>query len=109
MYRVGTKAITATGLLIFLSVFLVSTRATAADREVCDVTADLALGQEDYSTAVVLHRKLLSSRPDDALAHYHLGFAYGMVGRDADEISEYLTAAKLGLHKWDLFLNLGLA
>ena len=27
----------------------------------------------------------------------------------ADEISEYLAAMNLGLHKWDLFLNLGLA
>jgi len=32
-----------------------------------------------------------------------------MSGLTADEISEYLKAAKLGLHRWDLFLNLGLA
>jgi Flp pilus assembly protein TadD len=76
---------------------------------VCDVTADFALGREDYSTAVTLHRELLSSHPNDALAHYHLGFAYGMVGRAGEEISEYLAAVNLGLDKWDLFLNLGLA
>jgi len=56
-----------------------------------------------------LHRKLLLVHSDNALAHYHLGFAYGVTGHSRDEISEYLAAAKLGLSKWDLFLNLGLA
>ena len=32
-----------------------------------------------------------------------------MKGRKADEINEYLAAARLGLVKWDLFLNLGVA
>ena len=32
-----------------------------------------------------------------------------MTGRKRDEINEYLAAARLGLDKWDLFLNLGLA
>jgi tetratricopeptide (TPR) repeat protein len=31
-----------------------------------------------------------------------------MTGRATEEIREYLEAARLGLHKWDLFLNLGL-
>ena len=67
------------------------------------------LGREDYPAAIVLHRRLLHSHDDNALAHYHLGFAYGMNGRTADEIREYLEAVGLGLHEWDLFLNLGLA
>jgi tetratricopeptide (TPR) repeat protein len=108
MSRAGTKTIAATALLIFLS-GAVSSRATALDKEVCDVAADSALGVEDYATAVTLHRKLLSSHPNVALAHYHLGFAYGMLGREADEISEYHAAVNLRLQKWDLFLNLGLA
>ena len=107
MLRRGTNLRIATALLL-LSVVVLS-RAAAANEEVCDVPADLALGVEDYSTAVMLHRKFLSSHPNDALAHYHLGFAYGMVGRAGEEISEYLAAINLGLHKWDLFLNLGLA
>jgi len=45
--------------------------ANTADQEVCDTEADFALGQEDYSNAVILHSKLLSFPPDDALAHYH--------------------------------------
>ena len=85
------------------------TCAGSREREVCNVKADHALGVEDYPTAILLHLKLLRAHPDDALAHYHLGFAYGMIGRAAEEISEYLEAAKLGLEKWDLFLNLGLA
>jgi tetratricopeptide (TPR) repeat protein len=32
-----------------------------------------------------------------------------MKRRKADEINEYLAAARLGLVKWDLFLNLGVA
>ena len=79
------------------------------DNEICDVNADLALGLEDYPTAIELHRKVLRAHNDNALAHYHLGFAYGMTGHTRDEIGEYLAAANLGLRKWDLFLNLGLA
>ncbi|MGH8012079.1 MAG: tetratricopeptide repeat protein [Candidatus Binataceae bacterium] len=77
--------------------------------EVCDPTADYFLGMEDYSEAIAAHRRFLESHPGDALAHYHLGFAYGMVGHLSDEITEYRKAEDLGLGKWDLFLNMGLA
>jgi Flp pilus assembly protein TadD len=86
-----------------------SSWATAREEQICDVSADDALGREDYAAAIALHRKLLHSHDDNALAHYHLGFAYGMSGLTADEIREYLEAVRLGLDKWDLFLNLGLA
>ena len=78
-------------------------------RQVCDVRADYALGVEDYSEAIRLHAEVVRERPDDALAHYHLGFAQGMVGNRTAEVSEYQRAAALGLRNWDLFLNLGLA
>ena len=32
-----------------------------------------------------------------------------MAGRDSEEVEEYETSVRLGLKKWDLFLNLGLA
>jgi Flp pilus assembly protein TadD len=86
-----------------------SSWAAASKEEICDVDADFALGLEDYPAAITLHRKVLRAHNDNALAHYHLGFAYGMTGRKRDEIIEYLAAARLGLDKWDLFLNLGLA
>jgi Flp pilus assembly protein TadD len=88
---------------------VISSVATTSEEQVCDVAADYALGIEDYPTAIRLHRRLLRSSKNNALAHYHLGFAYGMVGRSSEEINEYRTAATLGLDKWDLFLNLGLA
>jgi Flp pilus assembly protein TadD len=86
-----------------------SSWAGSSEAEICDVDADSALGLEDYPAAIALHREVLRNHSDNALAHYHLGFAYGMTGRTKDEINEYLTATRLGCDKWDLFLNLGLA
>jgi Flp pilus assembly protein TadD len=83
--------------------------ASAAKDEICNVNADYALGREDYPVAILLHRKMLRAHHSNALAHYHLGFAYGMTGQTKNEIREYLLAAKFGLNNWDLFLNLGLA
>ena len=82
--------------------------AVSSRNEICDATADYFLGIEDYPEAAKLHRILVAAHPDDALAHYHLGFAYGMLGRHTDELAEYRQAVSLGLKQWDLFLNLGL-
>jgi Flp pilus assembly protein TadD len=82
--------------------------AVSSGNEICDATADYFLGIEDYPEAAKLHRILIAAHPDDALAHYHLGFAYGMLGRHTEELAEYRRAVSLGLKKWDLFLNLGL-
>jgi Flp pilus assembly protein TadD len=79
------------------------------ETEICDAAADFYLGIEDYPRAIRLHRAVLKRAPQDALAHYHLGFAYGMVGRSDDEIREYQRAAALGLRLFDLYLNLGTA
>jgi Flp pilus assembly protein TadD len=95
--------------LVLLWTMIAGGWAAASESEICDLRADSALGLEDYPAATALHREFLRSHEDDALAHYHLGFAYGMTGRTTYEINEYLAAARLGLHKWDLFLNLGLA
>jgi Flp pilus assembly protein TadD len=94
--------------LLFSSGALVS-RPAAADEQICDAKADFALGREDYPAAIKLHREILESQPNNALAHYHLGFAYAMTGRSVEEVNEYLAAARFGLRNWDLFLNLGLA
>jgi Flp pilus assembly protein TadD len=84
--------------------------AGVATREaVCDARADYSLRVEDYPEAVKLHRRVVAAHPEDALAHYHLGFAYGMLGGHGEELAEYRRAASLGLKQWDLFLNLGLA
>lgn len=83
--------------------------AAVATRQVCDPNADFFLGVENYPEAIRLHRERLAKHPDDALSHYHLGFAYGMLGDKTAELREYERAVALGLTNWDLFLNLGLA
>ena len=83
--------------------------AGGGEQQVCDVRSDYALGVEDYSEAIRLHTEVVREHPDDALAHYHLGFAQGMMGNRTAEVREYQRAAALGLRNWDLFLNLGLA
>ena len=109
MLRVGVRmGVAAIGLIVVLSC-LVPSNAMAAEDEICNVNADLALGLEDYPKAIASHLKLLQSQPKNALAHYHLGFAYGMMGLANEELAEYQTASRLGLKNWDLFLNLGLA
>jgi tetratricopeptide (TPR) repeat protein len=102
-------------LLIILSV-LTSAHAVAAPidpskvaERVCNVKADYFLGVENYPEAIRLHQQVIAQDPRNALAHYHLGFAYGMTGRYRDEIAEYQRAVELGLTDWTLFLNLGLA
>jgi Flp pilus assembly protein TadD len=84
-----------------------ATAGAIAQDAVCDVAADSALGLENYPQAIKLHQRILAAHPDDALAHYHLGFAYGMVGQRDEELGEYREAAKLGLREWDLYVNLG--
>ena len=98
--------------VVLLSLSLgIARNATAGgdEQQVCDVRADYALGVEDYSQAIRLHTEVVREHPDDALAHYHLGFAQGMMGNRTAEVSEYKRAAALGVRNWDLFLDLGLA
>jgi tetratricopeptide (TPR) repeat protein len=98
-------------IIITLVIFfwaVASNWTAATEEEICDVRADQALRLENYTIAIALHRNFLRLHAENALGHYHLGFAYGMTGRATEEIGEYLEAARLGLHKWDLFLNLGL-
>ena len=80
-----------------------------AEEQVCDVRADYSLGVEDYTEAIRRHVEVVREHPDNALAHYHLGFAQGMMGNKRAEVREYQRAEGLGLRTWDLFLNLGLA
>jgi len=79
----------------------------ASAGQTCDVAADTALGVQDYGDAIRLHERIVALHPDDALAHYHLGFAYGMTGQADKELAEYKKAEALGLQQWDLYVNLG--
>ena len=83
--------------------------ANPSNGPICDVTADHYLALEDYTVAIRLHREFLQKHSANALAHYHLGFAYGMRGDEMQELDEYQHAIALGLSRWDLFLNTGVA
>jgi Flp pilus assembly protein TadD len=102
-------------ILIAATILLLSPRipnnaiAGGAEEQMCDVGADYFLGAEDYPEAIRRHVELVHKHPENALAHYHLGFALGMMGKRAAELREYQRAAALGQRDWDLFLNLGLA
>ena len=76
--------------------------AAGGEQQVCDVRADYALGVEDYSEAIRLHAEVVRKHPDNALAHYHLGFALGMAGDRVAELREYQRAEGLGLMKLGL-------
>lgn len=78
------------------------------DDEICDPLADYFLGMEDYPEAVQRHLMVVREHPDNAVAHYHLGFAYGITGHHGLELKEYREAIALGLGDWELFLNMGL-
>ncbi len=78
------------------------------DEQVCDPLADYFLGMEDYPEAIRRHELVIKKHPDNALAHYHLGFCYGLLGQHQRELAEYEKAVNLGLDDWQLFLNLGL-
>lgn len=84
-------------------------RHSGVGQEICNVRADYFLGVENYPEAIRLHRQVLVREPRNALAHYHLGFAYAMAGKYGFELAEYRRAIELGLTDWTLFLNLGLA
>jgi Flp pilus assembly protein TadD len=109
MPRVDKRLIFAVAALLMIFSSATSNATVVADQSECDVAADVALEVGDYATAIELHQRLVRSGGNNAVAHYHLGFAYGMAGLTAEEIGEYRTAIALGLKKWDLFLNLGLA
>jgi tetratricopeptide (TPR) repeat protein len=100
-------------LLLIVSVWTTPAAAEFAtpgsETAICDSLADYFLGAEDYPEAIRLHLEVLRRDPNSALAHYHLGFAYGMVGQTGKEIQEYERAVALGLRIFDLLLNLGLA
>jgi tetratricopeptide (TPR) repeat protein len=81
--------------------------AAAAEEKICDPTADYYLGMENYPKAIALHEALIRQHPGKALAYYHLGFAYGVIGDRDRELANYQRAVGLGLSDWELFLNLG--
>jgi len=114
--RRGTVFLVLALLLIFSSLLFSGCQSLkqarkydADDRWPCPEYADLPLRQGQFEMAIEKHLIVLAQDPDNAVAHYHLGYAYVQLGVHADGISEYLKALDLGLVKGDLFYNLGMA
>ncbi|HID29111.1 MAG TPA: hypothetical protein EYP19_03805, partial [Desulfobacterales bacterium] len=86
------------GLLFCLAGLLVSAgcskgvfgRSTAMDKTwTCDKEADDAMQQGAYGSGVLLHKRFLQKEPENALALYHLGYAYGQTGDHPKEVFHY--------------------
>ena len=75
----------------------------------CDPLADEAIEEDDYETGIRLHQQLLEKEPENRLALYHLGYAYGHMGDHQKEVFYYEQAIALGLKDESVFYNLGLA
>jgi len=81
----------------------------APKRWTCDQEADKALQRHDYQEGIRLHKQLLEAEPNNALALYHLGYAYGQTGDHEKEVFYYERAAALGFEQNHIFFNLGMA
>lgn len=106
------------GLAILVPVLCLGTRCSTAPlgerdqpgkRWVCDKKADEAMMRNDYKGGVLLHQRVLEKEPENALALYHLGYAYAQIGENLREVSCYEKAIALGFKKDRIFFNLGMA
>ena len=75
----------------------------------CDPQADEAMHRHDYETSIRLHHQFIEMEPENELALYHLGYAYGQTGQHQQEVFYYERAIALGLKADHIFFNLGMA
>ena len=106
------------GLLFCLAALLVSVgcskgifgKSTAIDKTwTCDEKADDAMQQGAYGSGILLHQRFLREEPENALALYHLGYAYGQIKDHSQEVFHYEKAIGLGFRENRIFFNLGMA
>ena len=84
-------------------------KSSTDNRWICPEYADLPLRQGRFEEAIEQHLQVISQDPENGLAHYHLGYAYGQLGLHPDEIAQYLRAIDLGVESGILYCNLGMA
>jgi tetratricopeptide (TPR) repeat protein len=87
---------------------LLEKRPDAEKTWVCDPAADEAMRRSDYEMGILLHERFLEKEPSNALALYHLGYAYGQKGEHLKEVSHYEKAISLGFKTDLIFFNLGM-
>ena len=74
----------------------------------CNKEADEAMKRNDYEAGISLHERFLEKEPENALALYHLGYAYGQIGEHLREVSYYEKAIALGFREEGMFFNMGM-
>jgi tetratricopeptide (TPR) repeat protein len=84
-------------------------KADAEKKWICDNDADEAMKRNDYDAGISLHERFLEKEPENALALYHLGYAYGQTGDHLKEVSYYERAISHGFKNDFIFYNLGMA
>jgi tetratricopeptide (TPR) repeat protein len=68
-----------------------------------------ALDARKYEDAAALFSKAIAADPKDYGAHFNLGLAYSMLGRNADAIPEYKTVLELQPGLYEAEMNLGIS
>ena len=68
-----------------------------------------ALDANKFEDAAALFSKAVAADPKDYGAHFNLGLAYSMLGRDADAIPEYKTVLELRPGLYEAEMNLGVS
>ncbi len=76
---------------------------------VCNDRADRAIQRGDTERGIVLHEAFVAKYPENGLALYHLGYAYGRAGNQLKEAAYYEKAIALGFESDSVFFNLGMA
>jgi len=72
------------------------------------VEAQTAIESKDYQTAAQNYQDYLAKKPDDALVHFQLGYAYTAMQRPDVAKTEYEKAISLDPKMSSAYLNLGL-
>ena len=63
----------------------------------------------NYAEAVAAFRQAVAADPTDYAAHFNLGFAYTMAGKDAEAAEEFKTVLDLHPGVFEAQLNLGVS
>ncbi|MGH9730303.1 MAG: tetratricopeptide repeat protein [Candidatus Acidiferrales bacterium] len=73
------------------------------------VQAKAAADKSDYVTAAVDYEKYLAQKPDDAAAHFDLGYVYTAQKEKGKAVAEYRKAIALDPKMTQAYLNLGIS
>jgi len=84
-------------------------KSSAANARELLAQAQQYLNKSDFPHAITVLGQYLALEPDDAVAHFQLGYALSNIKHDGDAAKEYARAAELKPDFAEAHLNLGLA